>query len=454
MAYNYEYPYVDPNRYNSDWILGEMKTIGSNLENLIESAKEQEKELGVLSQEFEKWKDDLSSVALALGKIVSTNRNLIRNGNFLFNTVNQRGKNYYTTTVGTQRTILSYENSEIELDNVDGLKVGDWVGIGTIYGVENIYSAGCIATISGNTVTLKQYGTAHGVISSGMFLWTVHGQYTVDGFYLHGNGNSECYYDEKTGITLMTRDYKSESGAVWGQTIARGTDITSEYLMRPFTVSIKVKGKWYSATGVTGVPEDRTAIGARGIIKTDKGNDATFYTIASVSQADSAYTSFSVNINFAENDSITGIECIALEEGLLSTAPAMVPLSYVDNLKICEQYYKRWEWNRSDPLRLPITGALFVKDNVLKCVLSHDTDKMRVNPSIEYENLDLTYTRSTESGLVYVLNPVAELTNLHTGQLRGKQYIATPKNNNLTDANLIATLRIKNGGYFALNAEF
>lgn len=34
MAFNYEYPYVDPNRYNSDWILHEMKTTRETVEEL------------------------------------------------------------------------------------------------------------------------------------------------------------------------------------------------------------------------------------------------------------------------------------------------------------------------------------------------------------------------------------------------------------------------------------
>ena len=33
MAYNYEYPYVDPNRYNSDWMLNEIKKIWETIKN-------------------------------------------------------------------------------------------------------------------------------------------------------------------------------------------------------------------------------------------------------------------------------------------------------------------------------------------------------------------------------------------------------------------------------------
>lgn len=35
MAYNYEYPYVDPNRYNSDWLLHEMKRVADEYDRLV-----------------------------------------------------------------------------------------------------------------------------------------------------------------------------------------------------------------------------------------------------------------------------------------------------------------------------------------------------------------------------------------------------------------------------------
>lgn len=34
MAYNYEYPYIDPNRYNSDWVLNKMKEVVNIVEQL------------------------------------------------------------------------------------------------------------------------------------------------------------------------------------------------------------------------------------------------------------------------------------------------------------------------------------------------------------------------------------------------------------------------------------
>lgn len=35
MAYNYEYPYVDPNRYNSDWLLSKMKELEGEINGII-----------------------------------------------------------------------------------------------------------------------------------------------------------------------------------------------------------------------------------------------------------------------------------------------------------------------------------------------------------------------------------------------------------------------------------
>ena len=39
MAYNYEYPYVDPNRYNSDWLLNYVKQFEGLPEKLDELIK-------------------------------------------------------------------------------------------------------------------------------------------------------------------------------------------------------------------------------------------------------------------------------------------------------------------------------------------------------------------------------------------------------------------------------
>ena len=36
MAYNYEYPYTDPNRYNDDWILNKMKELDNRLDGIVE----------------------------------------------------------------------------------------------------------------------------------------------------------------------------------------------------------------------------------------------------------------------------------------------------------------------------------------------------------------------------------------------------------------------------------
>ena len=38
MAYNYEYPYTDPNRYNADWLLNKMKELEGRLDGILEEA--------------------------------------------------------------------------------------------------------------------------------------------------------------------------------------------------------------------------------------------------------------------------------------------------------------------------------------------------------------------------------------------------------------------------------
>lgn len=38
MAYNYEYPYTDPNRYNADWLLNKMKELEGRLDGIVEES--------------------------------------------------------------------------------------------------------------------------------------------------------------------------------------------------------------------------------------------------------------------------------------------------------------------------------------------------------------------------------------------------------------------------------
>ena len=44
MAYNYEYPYTDPNRYNADWLINKMKELEGRLDGILEEALKLTKE--------------------------------------------------------------------------------------------------------------------------------------------------------------------------------------------------------------------------------------------------------------------------------------------------------------------------------------------------------------------------------------------------------------------------
>ena len=44
MAYNYEYPYTDPNRYNADWLLNKMKELEGRLAGIVEETLKLTKE--------------------------------------------------------------------------------------------------------------------------------------------------------------------------------------------------------------------------------------------------------------------------------------------------------------------------------------------------------------------------------------------------------------------------
>ena len=44
MAYNYEYPYTDSNRYNADWLLNKMKELEGRLDGIVEETLKLTKE--------------------------------------------------------------------------------------------------------------------------------------------------------------------------------------------------------------------------------------------------------------------------------------------------------------------------------------------------------------------------------------------------------------------------
>lgn len=44
MAYNYEYPYTDTNRYNADWLLNKMKELEGRLDGIVEETLQLTKE--------------------------------------------------------------------------------------------------------------------------------------------------------------------------------------------------------------------------------------------------------------------------------------------------------------------------------------------------------------------------------------------------------------------------
>lgn len=60
MAYNYEYPYTDPNRYNSDWILSKMKDIEARLDGIVEETVRQTKIY--VDEQLEFYQDQVNDV--------------------------------------------------------------------------------------------------------------------------------------------------------------------------------------------------------------------------------------------------------------------------------------------------------------------------------------------------------------------------------------------------------
>lgn len=60
MAYNYEYPYTDPKRYNTDWILSKMKDIEARLDGIVEETVRQTKIY--VDEQLEFYQDQVNDV--------------------------------------------------------------------------------------------------------------------------------------------------------------------------------------------------------------------------------------------------------------------------------------------------------------------------------------------------------------------------------------------------------
>lgn len=60
MAFNFEYPYVDPDRYNADWLIHKMKELAAEMESIEEWKTEYEEAY----EEFKAFIDQLESGVL------------------------------------------------------------------------------------------------------------------------------------------------------------------------------------------------------------------------------------------------------------------------------------------------------------------------------------------------------------------------------------------------------
>ena len=67
MAYNYEYPYTDPNRYNADWLLNKMKELEGRLDGILEEAVNLTKEY--VDESLAGYQTQISEIRLEIKKL-------------------------------------------------------------------------------------------------------------------------------------------------------------------------------------------------------------------------------------------------------------------------------------------------------------------------------------------------------------------------------------------------
>ena len=67
MAYNYEYPYTDPNRYNADWLLNKMKELEGRLDGIVEETLALTKTY--VDKRLETYQSQINSIRLEIAKV-------------------------------------------------------------------------------------------------------------------------------------------------------------------------------------------------------------------------------------------------------------------------------------------------------------------------------------------------------------------------------------------------
>lgn len=68
MAYNYEYPYTDPNRYNADWLLNKVKELDAKVGNVM---------AGAIKEYLQQYYDEFMLHAMVEGTTLYINSNII-----------------------------------------------------------------------------------------------------------------------------------------------------------------------------------------------------------------------------------------------------------------------------------------------------------------------------------------------------------------------------------------
>ena len=75
MAYNYEYPYTDPNRYNADWLLNKMKELEGRLDGIVEETLQLTKEY--VDDRLANYQTQISEIKREIKTL--SDRNIVRN---------------------------------------------------------------------------------------------------------------------------------------------------------------------------------------------------------------------------------------------------------------------------------------------------------------------------------------------------------------------------------------
>jgi uncharacterized protein YoxC len=120
MAYNYEYPYTDPHRYNADWLLNRMKELNDAYDSLMDRMDTLEGEFSDLSNAYVTFTDEINEKIRVLNSkvdafFIEINNTIDQKVNTLFDAYAQELNERINRVIAEINATLAQFERDLEL---------------------------------------------------------------------------------------------------------------------------------------------------------------------------------------------------------------------------------------------------------------------------------------------------------------------------------------------------